>query len=381
MSRRWALIAGGGTGGHLMPAVALARMLAEGDPSSVEIVGSRRGIDAQVLSECGLPVTLLTGRGLRRRLHPADLARNVVALSGLAWAAAVALVLVARRRPAVVVAMGGYASVPVTLSAFFWRVPVVLVNVDAVPGAANRLVGRFAAAVAVAFPGTPLERSVVTGAPVRAEIAAAAVADDDARMAARTEARRRLGLPVDRTAVMAVGGSLGARRLNEAVMSLALMWHQRDDVALYQVAGWRDFPDVEAAAPRGSSLWYRPVEFEADMASFYQAADVVVCRSGANTVAELAVVGVAAVLVPLPGAPGDHQTANATVLVEAGAAVMLRDEQCTGTELDSTLRALIDEPGRLTSMGAAARKLGRPHALEAVAELVRAHARPGVTRR
>lgn len=370
--RRFALVAGGGTGGHLMPALAVARALAgRHPPGSVELVGSRRGLDATLLAGEAVPVTLLPGRGIVRRLAPRAVVANIAAVAALAVAVVMGVRIVLSRRPAVVVAMGGYASVPVALAAAVLRVPVVLVNVDAVPGAANRMVGRFAAAAAVAFPGTPLPRAVVTGAPVRPEIAAAARPGPTARSAARSA----LGLPDDRIVVGVVGGSLGAKRLNEATMALAERWAARDDVTLYHVVGRRDRQWTAAARPATSGLDYRQVEYEAQMASFYRAADVVVCRAGANTVAELAVVGVPAVLVPLPGAPGDHQTANARVLARAGAAVLLPDDQCTGERLVAELSPLLDEPDRRTAMAAAAAALGRPDAAAAVADLVEATAR------
>ena len=371
------MVAGGGTGGHLVPALALARALAEGRPEgAVELVGARRGLDAELLSGTGLPVTLLPGRGIRRRRDLSSLVSNVAALASLAAAAVLAVGLVASRRPAVVVSMGGYASVPVALAAFLLGVPVVLVNVDARPGAANRLVGRFARAAAVAFPGTALPRAVLTGVPVRPEVVAAARPGAEDRRAAR----RALGAPEDRPLVGVVGGSLGARRLNEAAVDLAGMWAARSDRALYHVVGRRDASWAAEARPAAGALWYRQVEFESRMPLFYVAADVVVCRAGANTVAELATVGVPSVLVPLPGAPGDHQAANAGALAEAGAAVVLADEACRGGELATRLEALLDDPARLAAMAEAARGLGRPDALEAVRAVVEAHARGGTGR-
>jgi len=391
-ARRFALVAGGGTGGHLVPALAVARALG-GDVAAgawgaapVEMVGSRRGLDAELLAGEGIPVTLLPGRGLARRWDLRSSLANLVAVLGLAAAVLGALVVVARRRPAVVVAVGGYACVPTALAAFVLGVPVVLVNVDAVPGAANRLVGRFARAAAVGHGGTGLPREVVTGVPVRPAIAAAAHPDE----AARRAARRALGLPADRAVVAVVGGSLGARRLNEAVAELARSWEGRDDVTLYHVVGRRDAARAAVAAgpsrrgegggpeaSPGRCLRYVQVPFEQRMALFYQAADVVVARAGANTVAELAVVGVPAVLVPLPGAPGDHQRANAGVLERAGGAVVVPDPECDGARLARELDALLADRAALDAMRAAAASAGRPDALDAVTALVRAHARPG----
>ncbi|HUY63165.1 MAG TPA: glycosyltransferase [Acidimicrobiales bacterium] len=375
MSRRpYALVAGGGTGGHLVPALAVARALGRGrGEGSVELVGSRRGLDAELLAEAGLPVRLLPGRGFVRRLSPGAAASNVIAVAELAVAVILAFVLVGRRRPAVVVAMGGYASVAGSVAAVLWRVPVVLVNVDAVPGAANRLIGRFARAAAVAFPGTALPRAVVTGAPVRPEIADAAHPD----AASRLEARRALGLPEGGQVIGAVGGSLGAARINEALLELARLWADRTDVALYHVVGRRDYQWVAAAGSgaAGAALRYVQVAYEERMALFYRASDVVVCRAGANTVAELAVVGVPAVLVPLPGAPGDHQSANARALAQAGAAVILADDACTGARLADVLEDMLGDPGRLEAMATAGAALGRPDAVEAVAAVVEAEAR------
>lgn len=371
---RYALVAGGGTGGHLVPAMALAQALAEGrSPGAVELVGSRRGLDAALLSGTGLAVSLLPGRGVVRRLDPASMVANAGAVASLAWAVVLAIGMVLRRRPRVVVAVGGYASVPVAVAAFLAAVPVVLVNVDVRPGAANRLVGRFARVAAVGFEGTALPRAVVTGVPLRPEITSRARPGP----AERRSARRRLGIADGRQVVGAVGGSLGARRLNEAVLGLARRWSVRGDLALYHVVGSRDFGWASSDCPPTAGLWYRQVEFEEHMADFYVAADVVVCRAGAVTVAELAAVGVAALLVPLPGAPGDHQRANAEVLAAVGAAVVVDDAELDAERLERELDGLLADAGRLETMARSAAAVGRPQALAAVTDLVDAQARAG----
>ena len=225
----------------------------------------------------------------------------------------------------------------------------------------------------VAFDGTALPRSVVTGAPVRAAVVASARPDDGARSAARVA----LGLPGDRLVVAVVGGSLGSKRLNEAVVALAALWAQRADIALYHVVGRRDSSWAADAAPDidTGGLCYIQVAYEERMGLFYQAADIVVARAGANTVAELAVVGVPALLVPLPGAPGDHQSANAAVLERVGAAVVIPDAQCRAPRLADEIDALASDPGRLGAMRAAASAVGRPDAVSAVVRLARAYAR------
>jgi len=381
ISRRYALVAGGGTGGHLVPAVTVAQALAVArGADAVEIVGSRRGLEGDLLAATGLPVTRLPGRGFARSFGPRRVVANVGAAAALVAAWVMALALVRRRRPAVVVAMGGYGCVPVAMAAVVLGVPVVLVNLDAVPGAASRLVGRFARAAAVAFDATPLPRAVVTGAPVRPEIVAAARPDADARR----RARDTLALPGDRFVVGVVGGSLGATTINRAALALAGLWAGRGDTVVYHVVGRRDAEAMARSAPVAGpaedhvgGLVYRQVAYEDRMALFYQAADVVVGRAGANTVAELAVIGVPAVLVPLPGAPGDHQTANAGVLAAAGGAVVVPDGECSGERLADELEALRSPPGRLEQMAAAAASLGRPDATAAVVAVVERHARAG----
>ena len=374
--RRYALVAGGGTAGHLQPALAIAEALVDrGHPrTSIEFVGSSRGQDRAALAGRGFPLTLLPGRGIARSLGPADLVRNLGALVGLSVGCLRALALVSRTRPAVVVSVGGYASLPAALSAVILGVPLVLVNVDAVPGAANRLLGRFARASAVGWEGTPLPRSVVTGTPVRPEITLVTRSPED-----RRSARTKLGLPPGRLTIAAFGGSLGARRINQAVAALAAMWSERQDLSIYHVVGRRDWDesaqDEEADQSDAAGLCYRRVAYEDRMPLVYGAADVVVCRAGAMTVAELAVTGVPAILVPLPGAPSDHQSANARVLEQVGAAVLLPDATCDGDHLSRVLAPLLGDGGRLESMGKAAAAMGRADAADAGAVVVEDSAR------
>jgi len=379
---RFALLAGGGTAGHLQPALAIAEALVDAGHrrDSIEFVGSTRGQDGQTLAGRGFPFTLLPGRGIVRSLRPRDLVANLGAVGGLALAVVRGFGVVIRARPRVVVSVGGYASLAATLAAVVMDVPVVLVNVDAVPGAANRLFGRFARASAVGWDGTPLPRSIVTGTPVRPAIAAVR-----REVADRRSARAQLGLPEDRPTVAVFGGSLGARRINQAITGVADRWKDRDDRSIFHIVGRRDWEPVsDAAGPGpGSSravpgLALARVPYEERMALVYSAADVMVCRSGAMTVAELALAGVPSILVPLPGAPGDHQTANAMVLERAGAAVLMDDARCDGQALADALDSLLADPAGLEAMGRAAAALGHRDAAAAGARVVEDHARPPV---
>ncbi len=370
-ARRVTVIAGGGTGGHIVPSLQIARALVDRGhaPETIHLFGSRRGQEATTWPALEFPYTLLTGRGVRRSLAPSAWAANAGAVLGLLWACLRAVASFVARRPRAVVIVGGYASLPAGVAAVVTRVPLVSMTTDAVPGAVNGLLGRFAAANAVAFAGTGLPRAHVTGTPVRAELHAL-----DLSSGARSRSRAELGLPVDRQTVASVGGSLGARRINRAVADLADLWSTRGDRALYHVTGRRDF---EAFAPRdgdGRGLAYRVVPFEERMLDLYRAADVCVTRAGAMTVAELLVTGVPAILVPLPGAPRDHQTKNAQALVAAGVAVHVPDAECDGRRLARELDELLSDPVRLAAMRDAARGQARPDAAARVAELVDAHA-------
>jgi UDP-N-acetylglucosamine--N-acetylmuramyl-(pentapeptide) pyrophosphoryl-undecaprenol N-acetylglucosamine transferase len=370
LSGTWAVIAGGGTAGHVVPGLAVARALVERGhaPDTIHWVGSRRGSEGRMVAEAGFEATLLPGRGIQRRLTT----ENLGAAWGLARAGGEALSLVRARRPAVVLAMGGWASLSCALAAVTQGVPVVVAEQNAVPGAANRLVGRFAKAAAVPFPGTPLPRAVVTGNPVRAEILAV-----DRTPAGRSAARAALGLPQGRRVVAVFGGSLGALRLNNAVLGALQTWAGRDDLAVRHVVGERDWDLVTGQVgelPAGG-VFYQPVRYDDRRELSLAAADLAVSRAGGNTVAELAAVGLPSVLVPLPGAPGDHQTANARHLSDVGAAVLVADGELTAARFVAEVDGLLGGADRLAAMGTAAAAAGRRDAAEAVAALVEAHAR------
>ena len=363
------LVAGGGTAGHVLPGLAVAAELVErGMPADeIHFVGAAGRIEERLVPDAGFGITLLPGRGIERRLTP----RNLLAAAGLVVAAFKAVALVRRHRPEVVLALGGFASAACALAAVLWRVPLVIAEQNARAGASNRLVARFAAACAVPFVGTDLPRAVVTGNPVRREILEVAASRD------RDAACAELGLDPARCVVVVFAGSLGSRRLNEATYGAVERLAGLEDLAVYHVVGARDWE--ERADPPTSGLQYVQVRYSDRMDLVLAAADLAVCRAGGTTVAELAAVGVPAVLVPLPIATRDHQTANAASLVEAGAAVLVPDDQLDAARLLAELDRL-GAPGVLDRMAAAAAGLGRPDAAEAVADLLAEHLQgPGPT--
>ena len=370
--RIFALVTGGGTAGHVQPALAVGEALvARGhDPATIQYVGSRRGMEGRLVPEAGFAVTLLPGRGIQRHLT----FENLGAVGGLLVASVLAVAIVVRRRPRVVVTVGGYAGLPCAVAAILLRVPLVVVSYDAVPGASNRLVARFARKCAVAFEGTSLPNQVVTGAPLRSSVLVANRTEKG-----REAARAAIGVPAGRFLLAVVGGSLGARRLNEAALGLAKSWASRGNITIYHVAGERNLADIEAEAARlglgpqssiGTALDYRLVGYESKMPALLAACDFAVCRSGASTVAELAAIGTPSALVPLPGAPNDHQTRNAEVLTRVGGASLLSDADCSPERLAELVESLLDDPQRLQAMASAAAAAGHRDASERVAELV-----------
>ncbi|MDE0607025.1 MAG: undecaprenyldiphospho-muramoylpentapeptide beta-N-acetylglucosaminyltransferase [Acidimicrobiaceae bacterium] len=379
--RVWAVIAGGGTGGHVAAGLAIAEEIVSRceRTDAVHYVGSRRGLETRIVPEAGFSLTALAGRGIARKLT----FRNVGAVAGLCAGTLEAIIRMARWRPAVVVGVGGFASVPGVVAAIFWRVPLVVAEQNAVPSAANRLGSRFAKAAAVPFPDVDLPRAVWTGNPVRSKVSRVD------RPAQRDAACQRLEVDPSRKLLSVFGGSLGARRINEALLGALGQWRDRGDLTIRHITGERDYAELRdraaehRAAQSGSTtttsnetpaaddgLVLQLVEFEYDMASVYEASDLVLCRAGASTVAELTIAGVPAILVPLPGAPGDHQSANARVLAQSDAARLVPDRELDSERLRFEVDALLDDEPRLASMSAAARAQGRPDAAEAVVDLL-----------
>ena len=355
------VIAGGGTAGHVLPGLAVARALvASGVPAAgIVFVGSARGLEAELVPAAGFEVVLLPGRGVQRRWTR----DNIGAIWGLIRAFVTMIGWVRRERPRAVLSLGGYASVAASLAAVLWRVPIVVTEQNAAAGSANRLIGRFARSCSVPVPGTDLPHAVVTGNPVRAEVLAVAEHRD------RDAACVALGIDPRRRVIAAFAGSLGARRINEAVMGMVGAWSERSDLAVHHVLGARDWDALERPEPPAGGIAYRGVRYEDHMELVLAAADVAVCRAGGTTVAELAVGGGPSVLVPLPIAPRDHQRANAAALVDAGAAVLVTDGDMSTERLVAVLGDLLDHD-RLPDMARAAASLGRPDAASAVAELV-----------
>ncbi len=364
----WALVAGGGTAGHLLPGLSVARALVDRghDAATIHFVGAARGPEQDLVPEAGFTVDVLPGRGIQRKLSVA----NVAAVIDLVRALVQGVGIVRRRRPAVVVVLGGYASFACGVGAVLCRIPLVLLEQNKRAGAVNRTLRRFATASAVSFEGTDLPHATVTGNPLRAEIRAMAEHPDPAA------ARAALGLPADRTVIGVFAGSLGSRRINDAVQGLVTRWAHRSDLAFRHVVGRNGFSDG-SDGPSDlpvDGIAYQLVAYEDRMHLLLDASDLAVTRSG-GSVFELMAAGLPAVLVPLPIATRDHQMANARAVEALGGAVVVPDAELDADRLERELGALLDDRGRLADMADAMRAGASVDAAERAAAVVEQAAR------
>ncbi len=362
MSRSYAVVTGGGTAGHVLPALAIAEGLVDRGRQIEDLhyIGAKRGIETRLLPPTGIPHTLLDVTGLQRRLT----ARNLVMPFRLAGAVVRAWRLLGRIRPKVVVSVGGYASLPAVFAARLRRIPIVVVSYDKRPGQASKLAARFATASAVAFDGVDLRRARPTGAPLRRAVL---------RLDPRRDglaARDLLGLPGERVVISVSGGSQGSRALNTAVAAFVAARADRGDLAVRHVVGERFLDEASPARDGRDGILYQVIGYEERLPLVYAASDLVVGRAGAGTVCELAAIGVPSVLVPWPGAAEDHQTDNARTLADAGAAVLVAETPDLSERLAAELDRLVADPSGRQAMAAAARRAGERHRSPALLELI-----------
>jgi UDP-N-acetylglucosamine--N-acetylmuramyl-(pentapeptide) pyrophosphoryl-undecaprenol N-acetylglucosamine transferase len=357
----FAVVTGGGTSGHVVPALAVADALvaAGHEPSAIRYVGARRGIETRMLPGTPYPHEFLDVVGFQRRPSRTNLAfvpkmiratRRVTALLR-SWT------------PSVVVSVGGYASMPAVFAAQRLGIPVVVVSYDRTPGRASRLAARRAAACAVAFEHSELPRAELTGAPVRQ-----VVLDVERDVAARRDARSRLGVPDDRFLIAVMGGSLGSGVLNAAIARYVHDHRNDAGLAVRQVAGERFVEAVESLGAGGDEVLHQVIGYEADMAAVYAACDLLIGRGGASTVHEVAVTGTPAILVPWAASAEDHQSANVAWLSEVGGAVQLPEAELG--RLSSVVDELRSDPERRAALADAARRRGEVSRSGALAGLI-----------
>ncbi len=361
------LIAGGGTGGHLFPAIALAEELKSRLPvPSILFVGAEEGVEASLLAARGwnfegIRASGLLGKPLSERVRglalvPSGLIRSRRILRQFC--------------PDIVVGFGGYASAPVVLAGVLAGVPTVIHEQNAYPGLANRWLGKIVDLVAVAFEGAsgyfPKGKVWVTGNPVRKELFGVT----------RAEAIARFGLDQQRFTLLIFGGSQGAHRLNQAVLeALPLLEPERERIQFLHATGRRDLATVrQAYIAGGSRAVVEPFFWE--IAAAYAAADLCLCRAGAGTVAELCALGKPSVLVPFPYAANDHQRRNAEALAACGGARMVQDGSMNGIAVAGIVREFHHDREGLRAMADRAKTQALPDAAGRVADLVTQSARP-----
>ncbi|OQX04082.1 MAG: undecaprenyldiphospho-muramoylpentapeptide beta-N-acetylglucosaminyltransferase [Thiothrix lacustris] len=358
-TQRPIMITAGGTGGHVYPGLAVARaLIAQGIP--VVWMGTRKGLEARVIPEAGIDMAWLDVNGLRGKgwqtllLAPVNLMRAL-------WQS---VQIMRTHKPAAVLGMGGFVAGPGGLMAALLGTPVVIHEQNAVAGLTNKLLSRFSRRVLEGFPGTfaSSQKVMATGNPVRLDIASLPAPLE--RLADRDDQ------PVH---ILVVGGSLGAQALNQIVPQALAQFAVTSRPMVRHQAGVKNIDAARSEyATAGVDAQVTP--FIEDMAEAYAWADLVICRSGALTIAELAATGVAALLVPYPYAVDDHQTANAKYLADNGAALLLQQRDLTADTLAGVLKTLCADRAQLRQMSVASRALAKPHATAQVAAICAAYA-------
>lgn len=359
------LFTGGGTGGHIYPALAVAQLMCQRDPETeILFVGTEKGLEQELVPKAGFRLETVAAAGLKRRLSWANLRVLATNVCGLAQA----LGTVRRFRPQVVVGTGGYVAVPVVLAAACLGRPILLHEQNALPGLANRFLSRFAHCVALSYQQAAAyfpraRRVVISGNPVRAAV----------WQKSRSDGRSSLRVSDNARLVLVFGGSRGARPITEAAVAAAQYLLADPEMVLLIVTGTADFVTIEEKVRRlgiqaqgAGKMLIRPYLY--NMEDALAAADVVVTRAGATTLAEITARGLPAVLIPSPYVTANHQEHNARTLAQSGAAVMIRQQELSAQLLADTIRSLLADPQRLAQMAAAARSLGRRDAAEVLVQ-------------
>jgi len=345
-----AILAGGGTGGHVIPALAIAQQLQKDYAAEVLFIGTARGIENRLVPAAGFDLRLVQVGALNRVSLTTRL-KTILDLPRAVWDSSRIL---SEFRPDVVIGVGGYASGPAMLAAILRRIPTLVFEPNFVPGFANRLVAPLVSGAAVHFAetGRYFRHCEVAGVPVRE--AFFQISEEH---------------PDHTKTLLVFGGSQGAHAINQVVMDSVPSLRQRvPGIHIVHQTGERDYNDAQAAYAKLGDL-VEAHRFIDDMPGAFARADLLVCRSGASTVAEVTAAGKPAVFVPFPRAADDHQKRNAEALERAGAAVMLEESKLTSENLVDAVSDLFTDPSRLEKMGDAARKLSHPNAARDIAAI------------
>ena len=368
-STTFAVITGGGTSGHVVPAIAIAELLVDSghDVSTLHYVGSNRGAEVSMVPALGLGHTFLSVDGLQRGVNLSKIKRNMLMVPTMVSALRAAKALLKQLRPRVVISVGGYASIPTCRAARSLGIPVVTCSYDRRPGLATSLQSRYAVVSAVAYEPSKLRNAKVTGAPVRRNLRTANV------HALRNSARATLGISADARVAVVMGGSLGSAVLNSATEHLVQSLRGTEHTCVIHIAGERFMDSVQLPVTMhhsNGSLAYSRIAYSNDMITMYSAADVVVCRAGASTIAEVSTVGVCAVIVPWKDAAENHQLVNAKWLTDRGGAVLLEESALTAHSFSQLVTELLRDDDRRSAIASRARELGEVHRSSSIAEVI-----------
>ena len=349
------VLTGGGTGGHIYPAISVAGCLAGHD---LLYVGTAEGPEATIVPRSGLPFRTVPSRKLSRKPTPGTL----LALGVSAWGVLRAIGLLRSWKPDVVLGTGGYASAGIMFAAAVLRIPTVVHEANVAPGRVNRLLARLCTRVALTYESSrhffPAEKVELTGLPVRPEL----------QEADPEPARRTYGLDPNRPVLLISGGSGGAQTLNKAVLEALPELSHRSLQVVHQTGKTQYEGVVQAAGTLPPD--YHPLAYVDDMPSLLAAASLIVCRGGSSTLAEVTALGLPAIVVPYPFAVADHQTYNGRALADADAAVLVADRELNGARLLQEIDGVLNDPARLEQMRQASRAQGRPDAARRVADLL-----------
>ncbi len=348
------LIMAGGTGGHIYPALAVANCLRDRNIPTLWL-GTKTGLEAKIVPENGLKLLTINISGLRGK----GIMRWITAPLSILTAVVQSIFVLSRHKPAAVLGLGGFASGPGGIAAWLMRIPLCIHEQNAVAGLTNRLLAPFASIVMEAFPNTfsSSTHATMTGNPVREEIIG--IVDPQQRFQNRTD---------DCLHILVVGGSLGARTLNEVVPEALSILGEDINIKVKHQTGDRNLQSAKALY-QSLNISVEPQAYIDDMAAAYEWADLVLCRAGAMTVAEISAAGVAAIFVPYPYAVDDHQTANAHYLSTEGAAILIQETELNGQVLAKLFRDFSQNRDGLLKMANTSRSLSRPAATDHVADL------------
>lgn len=359
------IVTGGGTGGHIYPALAIAKgILAHKPDTEILYVGTREGMEARLVPEAGIAFEGVSGQGLPRKISIDTLKVGGKSFKAL-WETKQIL---KKFKPDLVVGTGGYVSGPVVLTAALFGIPTLLHEQNALPGITNKILARFVRKVMVTFPESIAhfgvrQKVILTGLPVRPEIGTLS----------REKGSKCLGLRPDHLTLLVTGGSRGARSINQAMPVVLKHLESRPDIQVIWATGKATYQETLESLKAQGIQWkrnnWRVFEYLKDMPEALASADLFVGRAGATTLAEIMVAGKPGVLVPYPFAAENHQEFNARALEKKGVSCVILDKALTGETLWAMIQELMDKPEKLKTMAQAARRLGQPDALSEIVKV------------